>query len=116
MTLSPAVANRSVTRRRAPIITDPRYGDELADWANATTLVITGCALQPGPATEFTDPTRRAVTTGWALFAPPGTDLAAGDRVEVDGLTFEVDGEPADWAAPGGRADHVAATLIRVEG
>ena len=34
---------------------------------------------------------------GWTLFAPDGTSLAAGDRVEVLGDVCEIDGHPADW-------------------
>jgi hypothetical protein len=115
MTLSPAVADRAIVRLRAPTVTN-RYGDIEADWSAATTLPITGCALQPASSTEFTDPSRTAITTRWNLFAPPGTDLRAGDRVDVDGTVYEVDGQPLEWSSPGGNLDHVAAVLQRVEG
>jgi hypothetical protein len=113
--LSSAVADRTIVRLRAPSVAN-RYGDAEADWSAATATTIAGCALQPAGSTEFTDPTRTVVTTRWTLFLPPGTDLAPGDRVDVDGVTYEVDGEPLDWSAPGGNLDHVAAVLQRVEG
>lgn len=113
--LTSAVADRTVTRLRAPVI-ENRYGDDERDWTAPASAEIAGCALQPATSTETLDPTRQTVITRWQLFAPPGTDLAAFDRIDVDGVVYEVDGDPADWSAPGGRADHVAATLQRVEG
>jgi hypothetical protein len=117
MPLSPALASRTISRRRAPEIVDPRYGDEQLDWPNAVVTVMPGLwALQPAAAGEFTDPTRTAVVTRWNLFGPPGADLRATDRVDVDGITYAVDGEPQDWQAPGGRLDHTVAVLVKVEG
>ena len=113
--LTPAVADRTITRLRAPSVAN-RYGDPEPDWSAATALTVAGCAVQPSGSTEFTDPTRTAVTTRWNLYAPPGTDLAAGDRVDVEGTVYEIDGEPFEWLAPGGNLDHVAAVLARVQG
>ena len=115
MTLSPTLADRTIVRRRAPEIAN-RYGDDERNWAAAATVTIDGCALQPASTGEVTDPTRTAVTTRWNLFAPPGADLLPSDRVDVDGVTYEIDGDPQDWSAPGGRLDHIAAALVRVDG
>lgn len=51
----------------------------------------------------------------WRLFAPPSVALDAGAKVEVDGVTYEVDGPP--WRATNPRqrtVTHIEATLRRV--
>jgi hypothetical protein len=54
---------------------------------------------------------RDTIVSRWQLFAPDGTDLLATDRVEFQGATYEVDGEPQRWDFP--PLSHVTALLRR---
>ena len=121
--LSPTLATQTITRIR-PVAVTNRYGDLEADWDNATSLDIVGCAVHPAGTSEDTDPARTAVAIRWNLFLPPGSDIASGDRVTFDGTLYEVDGMPLAWSGSSGIAangvfgvlDHIAAQLVRVEG
>lgn len=58
---------------------------------------------------------REARVTSWLLYLPAGTDVVALDRVQWDGLTFEVDGVPN--RAPDRRQEHhVECNLTITEG
>jgi hypothetical protein len=47
------------------------------------------------------------------VLLPAGTDVRAGDRVEVDGERFVVDGDPVRVRAPiGARVRHIEAKLL----
>ena len=121
--LSPTLATQTITRIRPAVVTN-RYGDLEADWANATSLDIVGCAVHPAGTTETTDPARTAVAIRWNLFLPPDSDIVSGDRVTFDGVLYEVDGMPLAWSGASGIdtngvfgvLDHIAAQLVRVEG
>ena len=51
----------------------------------------------PAGSTEPAEPNRSAVTPDLDLYVPPGFVVAPLDRIDVGGLTYEVDGEPADY-------------------
>lgn len=112
MTLS-ALLNRSVTLiRRLPSVDTDVYGNEIP----GEDLVETVGELQqrrreePGGAGEVSE-------TDWLLVLPAGTDLRTGDAVEVDGMLYELIGDP--WAARNprtGEESHVEATLRRTAG
>ncbi|WP_431881573.1 phage head completion protein [Micromonospora chalcea] len=104
----------TITVLRAALV-DDGYGNEAPDWANPTRVDVTGCRLQPIPAEDYVLD-REAVTTRWRLFAPPGIDLRATDRVEHNGAVYDVDGDPQRWPSPTGRLNHVEALLRRTEG
>ena len=105
-----------MTRIRAPLVAD-EYGTPgtARDWANATETVIDGCSVQPVSGREY-DQGREAVTIRWRVYAPVGSDLAAGDRVRFAGELYEVDGPGRDWPSPTGGLDHVEALLKKVVG
>lgn len=105
----------SVTVLRATETPDPRYGTLRRDWANPTATVVKGCAVQQVSATEA-DVDREYAATHVRLFAPADADLAATDRVEYAGTTYEVDGEPAVWLDEAGRPHHIEAELKRMTG
>jgi hypothetical protein len=56
------------------------------------------------------------VTSGYWLYLPAGTDLSAYDAVELDGLDYEVGGEPG--RQPGGfvLGGYVKTAVTRVDG
>lgn len=109
------IGSDTVTRVRAALGAPGRYGAEQRDWSAAATTTISGVSVQPVAATEATVD-REYTATHLNLFAPPGTDLLATDRVVWRGVTYEIDGEPATWYDLGGRADHLEAVLKRMAG
>ena len=55
------------------------------------------------------------VTTRYRLLAPMSAALVASDRVKVDGLVYEVTGDPGVHRL-GGRKHHLEAIVTRVTG
>jgi hypothetical protein len=76
---------------------------------------VAGCQVQPVSSAEQLG-TGDTVTTRYRLFAPAGVDLDAVDAVEVDGRSYEVDGETSRWSDLLGVPHHVEAFLRRVTG
>ena len=98
----------------APLVGDTRYGGSRRDWAQVTWTDLPGCAVQPISGEE-TAAGREFTATRVRLYAPgDGAGISAHSRVEYDGTTYEVDGEPARWRDGADR--HVEAVLKRLEG
>lgn len=109
-----------ITRLRAPLVTD-RYGNQQRDWPNASRSELVGCALAPRSAFQTEgEPhlqNRGAVIIGYSIYCPPGADLAATDRVDLDGDVYEVEGQPGVWINPLTNTNFgVEAALRRIEG
>jgi hypothetical protein len=104
----------TITVLRAPFKTDA-YGNEGTDrdWDNAARTVVAGVSVQAQPSSEFTQD-RDAVVIRKEVYGPPTLDLRAADRVEHDGATYDVDGDP-QAERHGTAADHVYALLRRSE-
>lgn len=56
---------------------------------------VTGCAVLPR--TSHEEERGWVIVDGRMIIAPYGADVLATDKVEVDGKTWEVDGEPGDY-------------------
>lgn len=105
------LAAETVTRVRGVASSDA-YGNETIDWSNPDRLPIAGCSVQPEQGSEETFD-RSMVVARWRLWGPSMMDLSARDRVEHEGLVYEVDGEVLRWP---GRLAHATCLLKRVEG
>jgi hypothetical protein len=70
------------------------------DWSPPTSLAIPGCAVADGGSLEPLQDARNAVDSDFDVLAPYGSDVLAGDRVVIRGLTCEVVGRPFDWRSP----------------
>ena len=110
----PSFCRDDVTRKR-PTLTDKR-GTQVLDWLNPSVATISGCSVQPNTTTRDFDGRTIQVTEDWTLYAPPGTDIQAGDRIEWNSHVFEVNGAPMPWASPTGRVSHVWARLSEWSG
>jgi hypothetical protein len=103
---------RDVTIVTAETITD-RYGNKVRVWTNASRNYTRGWL---GRNSETEDGSNReGFVTTWTLRLPPGTAITAGDLVEVDGVTYHVEGPPNKAWTPRGE-HHVRAELRLVEG
>jgi hypothetical protein len=92
---------------------DDGHGNVVPDWTTPDTLAIDGCSVQPGLSRE--DLTNRDATLiAYTVFAPSGADVVAQDRIVFGGVTFEVDGDPQQWAT--GISDHAQFFLKRWDG
>jgi hypothetical protein len=74
------------------------YGDPVSGTEDRTTL--TGAFVAPREASEITNRGRAGVIVGLTLFAPHDTDLVFTDRIEVDGVPYDIEGEPGRWRNP----------------
>lgn len=93
----PSFAKQSVTRIRPGVKTV--RGSNIPDWENATSLVISGCSVQPA-ATEMSQDGRvLGILDGMTAYLPPGADVQEGDRIVYDGETYVLDGAPRVWEA-----------------
>lgn len=80
--------------------TDPYSGEPTDDWDTATSVDVTGVAVEPRPSGEPLQDARNQVTSGFTLYMPAGTAITAQNRVTVRGETYDVLGEPAEWRNP----------------
>jgi hypothetical protein len=91
------------------------HGTMHRDWNNAITTTVSGCSVQPFSAEEVIAD-REFTATRMKLFAPFDTFLDATCRVVHQGVTYEVDGQPAAWRDDMGVPDHLEAVLKRLAG
>jgi hypothetical protein len=99
----------------APLAAGDRHGARKRDWTRAVTTTVPRCSVQPYAATETTTD-REFTSTHVRLFAPPGAPMKATGRVVHNGITYDVDGEPATWRDLDGRPSHVEVALKRLTG
>lgn len=84
-------------RLRAVASADPYSAENTSeDWSTPTTLDFLGL-FNPGNSNEPTQIGRESVVTQPEIYTAVGVDVRSGDRVEIRGHTYEVDGNPADW-------------------
>ena len=103
-----------IVRAGAPTGVD-RYNNPVPG-ADVRTDVL-HCAVAPATSTEPLEVGRAAVITGQAVYMPPGVDVRPSDRVEIRGVAWQVDGDPAVWVDPfNGRAKGVVVLVKRKDG
>lgn len=112
----------TATRLRRQLWDDPYSGEPtLRPWDDGghepDALEIPGFAFNPGGSNEVAADGRTIITTSPTAYGPIGADVKAGDRLVVRGVTYNVDGNPAEWVNPfTGWAAGVAVPLELVEG
>ena len=91
-----------VTRLRATTTLDPYSNTQVESWTTPTELAITTLTpAEPRPSGEPVQDARNAITSGWTLYLPHGTDVTGRDRMRVRGIEHKVLGQPADWLNAG---------------
>lgn len=89
--------------RAAGTKVDPYSTEPVLDWTlpPLEAPIVTLAPAEPRPSSEPVQEARNAVTSGWTLYLPAGTDVTERDRMLVRGQTYDVLGEPADWLGGG---------------
>ena len=90
----------TVTRLRAGVSVDPYSQEVTEDWSNPSSFDVAGCGFDPGSSGETLDLARNVLITQPKVYAPAGSDIVATDRLVVRGITYEVDGDVAEWRSP----------------
>lgn len=84
-----------VTLHSRTVTGQDRYGNDVY---GDTAAQVVG-AFDPGGSLELVQG-QEQVQTSPALYLPPGTNVTAVDKVTARGVTYDVDGTPADWRSP----------------
>jgi hypothetical protein len=90
-----------VIRRIRPAVVDTdAYGDPVEVTPPDVTELV-GAFTSPRESPEVVgERGRQGVVLGLTLYGPTGLDVLRTDLVEVDGVTYEVEGEPGVWRHP----------------
>jgi hypothetical protein len=97
-----------VIRQRAAEVVSPITGATSLDWSNPVEDTTDGWLFDPGGTTMPNEVDRQPITTRPTLYREglPVPDVKARDRMVVDGVTYDVVGDPHVWDggtfAPGG--------------
>lgn len=93
-------------------VTDSGSPDPYGNPTEVVTTVVSKCYVSFLPGSEVEGDAVQVQTP--VLFLPPDAAIDGGDRVSVDGVTYEVDGVPAVHFNPRlRRTTHVQANLKR---
>lgn len=68
-------------------------GSAIPDWSDPDVKEIGGCSMQPATTTLSQDGRVLGILDEYTLFAPPGADIKAGDRIEYNGQVYAIDGD-----------------------
>lgn len=109
----PSFCRDIVTRIRPS--TKTSRGSTIFDWSTVSTLTIEGCSMQPASTTLSEDGRVLGISDLYTLFAPPDSDIEAGDRIEFNGKTYTVEGDVRVQPAAH-RLQHKQITLRRYHG
>lgn len=110
----PSFCREAVTVLRAPLV-DQR-GTKVRDWSQAKSHYVNGCSVQFASTMSNRSEPREAVSDTATLFAPPGADVKAGDRLSTSMGEFVVEGHPMPRVSPTGAVSHVECSLAWWEG
>lgn len=74
--------------------------DDHGDSTSVVTEVPWGpCAVAPRSSEERNDPHQPAVITGLTIYGP-AADINADDTLVLNGITYQIEGNPGVWASP----------------
>lgn len=110
MTLTSLINRPCVLRHRTGGTMVDRDGNEIPEWVETATV----CEIQQRRRSENDE---QISSAEWVAFLLPGETVGSGDELLVDGVTFQVEGDP--WPARNPRtrqASHIEATLRRMAG
>ena len=91
-------------------------GSTVPDWANATSATLTGVQVTAASTSEDRDGRVDNAADKFTLRAPYEADIQSGDRVEWNGVTYEVDGDVFHTKSPTGRVSSTRCALVAWKG
>lgn len=109
------LGNFTITILNAPLKQDGRSGNLKREWGEAVSTVLPGCWLLPISGDEAVQD-REFSMVNLRLYTPWTEHLLVTSRVEVNNLTYEVNGEPRRWPGPAGDWHHIEADIKRLTG
>lgn len=92
------IGNARVYRIRKDPGSIDEYGDPVS--STETRVLLEGAGVAPRSSEDITDQGRQGVIVGLSLYLPFGTDFLHTDQAEVDGVVYDVEGEPGSWKSP----------------
>lgn len=107
-------ANDTITRLRPG--TKSARGSDIPDWGQASSLEIAGCSVQPTATSLSEDGRVLGILDGVTCYCPYDADVQEGDRIQFEGLTYEINGSPRRWRSPTGNRSHTQLNLVRWRG
>ncbi|RAX48941.1 hypothetical protein DQ353_12540 [Arthrobacter sp. AQ5-05] len=102
-----------IFRLRASVTTD-YYGDTVEDWENPVKAPLKRAQVQDVETIADDGFTRRVIKGQRLLIVPGAVDLAATDRVEIQGQVWRIEGLPVTRRGLASRV-YTRATLTRSE-
>lgn len=93
MLLTAYTKTPAVYRLRAGVTTDS-YGDPVESWDSPERFLLRGASVQTVSTVEDEGTTRHIIRGEKTLHAPGSPSLTSGDRIEVGGEIWRVDGDP----------------------
>lgn len=111
----PTFCRDTVTRIR-PSTTTSR-GSTIFDWSTdkVNTKNISGCSMQPASTSLSEDGRVLGISDTYTLFAPPGADIQAGDRIQYGSKVYTIDGDVREQPSAM-NLEHIEITLRRYSG
>ena len=91
-------------------------GSSVYDWSSPSSWVVSNCSVQPASTGLSQDGRVLGISEGYTVYLPSGTDVQAGDRIEFEGDTYTILGEPKTWVSATGRVSHIQLSIERWSG
>ena len=110
----PSYFDQTVIRIR-PAIKSER-GTPIPDWNSADHEPVSGCHVQPSSTSLNQDGRVLGIDDKCTLYAPPYSDIKAGDRLIIGNAEYTVIGEPKRWASPTGNLNNMQVQIERWSG
>lgn len=104
------LGSHTITRLRATERQSDYGNTTELDWTTPARTDIDGCSVQPASSDEFTID-RDSFTTRLIAYVPSSAELRASDRVEWQGITYDIDGDVLRWDF--GALSHIVINLRR---
>jgi hypothetical protein len=104
----------TITVLRAPVII--KAGMEKRDWDHAVGTVISNCQITAQATSRVFEGRVEQVTDRRLLRAPYDADIQSGDRIQWEGVLYDIDGEVFHSKSPTGRISSTRCTLVKWEG
>lgn len=78
----------------SPSVVADSYGDETESWANPTRIRLRGAGVESPATTGDEVPDLETIRNTRVLQAPGRPAITSRDRIEAEGATWRVDGDP----------------------